>query len=66
MTKGIQLPLSVTITGVEWHLFSIEFKTADGTYSTYIYAVSHEHAQAILSDLKDTATVQGQVVGLVG
>lgn len=40
----MNLKESVIVNGVEWKLFSIEFKSPDGTYSAYLYAIDHEHA----------------------
>jgi hypothetical protein len=51
------------VSGRKWLLFDLEFDTADGKFSTYIYALSHEHAEMILAELKATARVAGQVVG---
>lgn len=32
------------VDGKEWKLFSIEFKSPDGKFSAYLYAIDHEHA----------------------
>lgn len=34
----------VTVNGIEWKLFSVEFKSPDGKFSAYLYAIDHEHA----------------------
>lgn len=34
----------VTVSGIEWKLFSVEFKSPDGKFSAYLYAIDHEHA----------------------
>jgi hypothetical protein len=64
MSRYLTLELAPVVNGVQWALYSVEFKTADGTFGTYIYAVSDEHAQAILTDLKDNAAVVGRLVGV--
>lgn len=40
----MNLKTPVTIDGKEWKLFSIEFKSPDGKFSAYLYAIDHEHA----------------------
>lgn len=57
---GIPQPFSVEVDGRTWNLFSIDFDTADGKFSTHIYALSWEHAEHILEELKTTARVSGQ------
>ncbi len=38
------LKTPVTVDGKEWKLFNIEFKSPDGKFSAYLYAIDHEHA----------------------
>jgi hypothetical protein len=52
----------VTINGRIWNLYSFEFQTADGLFSSYFYAISFEHAAAILEELKETAKLSGQII----
>ena len=40
----MQLKTPVTVGGIEWKLFSVEFKSPDGKFSAYLYAIDHEHA----------------------
>lgn len=40
----MNLKPSVIVGGIEWKLFCIEFKSPDGTYSAYLYAIDFEHA----------------------
>ena len=54
----------VRVNGREWYLFSIEYDTADGMFSTYIYALSFEHAHMILGEMKQTARISGQVLDI--
>lgn len=61
----IKMPLSVAVDGRTWRLFSVEFDTADGKFSTYIYALSDEHAAAMVAELRQTARCGGAVVGWV-
>jgi membrane protein YdbS with pleckstrin-like domain len=57
----VPMPLSCVVGGRTWLLFSVEFTTADGEFSTYIYALSAEHAAAIVDELKQTARLGGQI-----
>lgn len=34
----------VIVDGVEWKLFAVDFKSPDGKYSAYLYAIDLEHA----------------------
>lgn len=58
----IELRLSTHVGGRQWQLFSVDFTTADGEFSTYIHAISAEHAAAIVEELKQTARIGGQIV----
>ena len=40
----MNLKSPVTVDGKEWKLFNIEFKSPDGKFSAYLYAIDHEHA----------------------
>ena len=57
-------PSTVTVNGIKQYLFSVEFTTCDGKFTLPIYAVSFEHAQAIIEDIKATAIIRGQVGGV--
>lgn len=61
---GIPMRYRVNVDGRIWKLFSVDFETADGKYSTYIYAISAEHAEYILEELKATAKVSGEICGV--
>lgn len=62
--NSIQMQFTVVVNGRKWSLFSVDFDTSDGLFSTYIYALSMEHAVAICSELRDTARISGQVIHL--
>lgn len=55
------LPLRVTRDGVEWRLFSFTYRTCEGAFESYIYAVSLEHASHIIDELRQTAFLTGEV-----
>jgi hypothetical protein len=66
MSAGtVQMPLTTVVNGRTWRLFGVDFSTADGEFSTYIYALSFEHAAAIVEELKQTARLGGQLEGWV-
>lgn len=59
----MNLALQARIGGHDWHLYAVDFTTAEGEFSTHIYAISKEHAAAIVEELKATARVGDRVVG---
>ena len=63
-SQGVPQPLSLVIDGLTWRLYEIEYKTPDGTFATHIYAISFEHAQLMLDDLKATGRVRDCVRGV--
>lgn len=58
---AMKLANRVMVAGVWWKLFSVEFTTPDGKYSTYIYAIDAEHASYRLEEMKATAVIGGEV-----
>lgn len=61
----VQLPLTTVVNGRTWSLFGVEYVTADGAFSTYIYALSFEHASHIIEELRATAKLLGKLDGWV-
>lgn len=61
---GVPHPLTVVVDGRTWSLFHADYQTPDGKFSFYFYAISAEHAAAILQDIKATATLGGQTMGV--
>lgn len=61
----LSLQLAPVVDGVKWRLYPIDFQTVDGKFSAYFYAISDEHARALLDDLKGTATVGAPLEGVV-
>jgi hypothetical protein len=57
-------PLAVEVDGRTWHLWPVDFKSPDGTYSVYLYAISREHALLQLEALKETGRLGEQIVGV--
>ena len=64
--QSIPLPTSPVVDGRTWRLYAVEFSTADGEFSTHIYALSTEHAAAIVQELRQTARLGGAVQGWAG
>ena len=63
--RPIQMPITTVVNGRTWRLFGVDYSTADGEFGTYIYALSFEHAAAIVEELKQTARLGGQFEGWV-
>lgn len=63
---ALNLQLSTMEAGITWRLYPINFTTADDkTQSAYFYAVSDQHAQALLDELKQTAVVGSPLEGVI-
>lgn len=63
--QGIFLTQPAVVNGLKWQLYPIDFRTEEGTFSVYIYAINREHAAAILLELKETAVLRdGDLVGI--
>lgn len=61
----IILKQTVVEQGRIWALFPVDFTTAEGTFSVYLYAINREHAAAILEELKETAVLRdGDLIGV--
>jgi hypothetical protein len=60
--KTVKQQHSVTHEGRKWKLFTFEYNTPDGKFSSYFYAISLEHAAAIIEDIKETATLTGELI----
>lgn len=56
---------AVTVNGVEWRPFLVEFDTQEGTFGFEIFAASAVHAIEVLDDLKRTAKIKGEVFGRI-
>lgn len=48
--------------GRVWRPYAVDYKTSDGTFRFEIMAISHLHAEEMLSDLKQSAVVAGEIV----
>ena len=61
----VTLEPRVMVNGREWSLFSFEFTTVNGTFQSYIYAISFEPASYIIEEMKETARLFGCVEGTI-
>lgn len=55
-------PLTNIDSGKIWRTYAVDYETPDGSFSVYIKALSLEHAELLLCDLKETGVVIGEVV----
>lgn len=63
--QTISLAQMAVVNGMQWRLYPVDFKTAEGAFSVYLYALNREHAAAILLELKETAVLRdGDLVGI--
>ncbi len=63
--QTISLARVAMVNSLQWQLFPVDFKTEEGTFSVYLYAINREHAAAILLELKETAVLRdGDLVGI--
>ena len=63
--QTISLARVAVVNGLQWQLFPVDFKTEEGTFSVYLYAINREHAAAILLELKETAVLRdGDLAGI--
>lgn len=60
--KSVQLDMSCTVNGRVWKLFTFEYKTQDGIFCGYLYALDFEHASYLLEELKVNAELKGEMI----
>jgi len=53
----MNLPPSVLVDGKVWKLYSVEFKSPDGKFSAYFYALSLEHASYQVEAMRMNGTL---------
>jgi len=64
-TQTISLARVAMVNGLQWQLYPVDFKTEEGTFSIYLYAINREHAAAVLLELKETAVLRdGDLVSI--
>jgi len=62
VSKSVELDVSCVVGGKTWNLYSFHYHTGDGVFTGYLHAVSSEHASYMLQELRETATLDGQVL----
>ena len=63
--QSISLAQVTMVNGLQWKLYPVDFKTEEGTFSVYLYAINREQAAAILLELKETAVLRdGDLAGI--
>lgn len=63
--KEIVLPLEVEHDGRNWTLYVYEYDSDDGLFGGYLYALSDEHAEMILMELKESARILGPLESVI-
>ena len=64
-SQSIALARVAMVNGLQWQLYPVDFKTEEGTFSVYLYAINREHAAAVLLELKETAVLRdGDLAGI--
>ncbi len=63
--SNLTMQPTVIVNGREWQLFAVDYDTADGKFTFYMYALAYEHALIMLEELKATAHIGGQVCEFV-
>lgn len=53
----MNLEPSVVVNGVEWKLFGVNYRTPDGQFTAFIYAVDAEHGSYMLESLKENGKI---------
>ncbi len=61
--KEVTQSLRCAVGGREWKLYTADYKADGGTYSLYFYAISDDHAHAVIQDIRETLTYGGQLIG---
>lgn len=60
--KMVTLPLSTEVRGQVWHLYTYDYMTQDGLFSGYLHALDMGHAEQLLSEMKATSVLAGQMI----
>ena len=50
--------------GREWKPFAMSYSTPEGMFSLTFYAISFEHAHMVLDEIKQTAKLDGEILGI--
>ena len=61
-TKMVTLPITTEVLGQKWSLYTFDYMTQDGVFSGYLHALDMGHAEQLLSEMKATAVLAGQMI----
>lgn len=61
-SKMVTLPITTEVRGQTWHLYTYDYMTQDGMFSGYLYALDMGHAEQLLSEMRATAVLSGQMI----
>ena len=61
-SKMVALPITTEVRGQEWSLYTFDYMTQDGMFSGYLHALDMGHAEQLLSEMKATAVLAGQMI----
>lgn len=61
-SKTVTLPITTEVRGQEWNLYTFDYMTQDGMFSGYLHALDMGHAEQLLSEMKATAVLAGQMI----
>lgn len=61
-SKMVTLPITAEVRGQVWHLFTYDYMTQDGMFSGYLHALDMGHAEQLLSEMKATAVLAGEMI----
>lgn len=59
--KMVTLPITTEVFGQEWHLYTYDYMTQDGSFSGYLYALDMGHAEQLLAEMRVTAVLGGRM-----
>lgn len=62
----VNLPITTEVLGQEWSLYTYDYMTQDGVFSGYLYALDMGHAEQLLSEMRATAVLSGQMIESIG
>ena len=63
--KMVTLSVTTEVRGQEWNLYTFDYMTQDGMFSGYLHALDMGHAEQLLSEMKATAVLAGQMLEVV-
>lgn len=53
----MNLPQTVTVAGVKWKLFCVDFDSPDGRFSAYFYGIDAHHASYQIEAMKENGVL---------